>query len=108
MSRNRSPKDIFRWLPDYKGIFEGYNGDGAIDLVNTVSGSHVTGDILVWDLQHVFEHEWYIAPNQMFPSGEPDSVIRGELKQDEGDSDMLLIMTHSRLTKSTALTLARG
>ena len=42
------------------------------------------------------------APNQMFPSGEPDSVIRGELKQDEGDSDMLLIMTHSRLTKSTA------
>jgi hypothetical protein len=44
------PKEIFRWLPDYKGTFDGYNG-GAIDLVNTVSGSHVTGDILVWDLR---------------------------------------------------------
>ena len=69
------PKDIFRWLPDYKGAFEGYNG-GAIDLVNTVSGSHVTGDILVWDLHNVFEYEWHIAPNQMFPNGEPKSVIR--------------------------------
>ncbi|WP_458719542.1 SRPBCC family protein [Candidatus Nitrosocosmicus sp. R] len=28
------PKEIFRWLPDYKGTFDGYNG-GAIDLVNT-------------------------------------------------------------------------
>ena len=48
------PKEIFRWLPDYKGTFDGYNG-GAIDLVNTVSGSHVTGDILVWDLHRVFD-----------------------------------------------------
>ena len=49
------PKEIFRWLPDYKGTFDGYNG-GAIDLVNTVSGSHVTGDILVWDLHRIFEY----------------------------------------------------
>ncbi len=100
------PKDIFRWLPDYKGVFEGHKG-GAIDLVNTVSGSHVTGDILVWDLRRVFEHEWHIAPNKMFPNGEPESVIRWVLKHDD-DSDMLLIMTHSHLTKSTALTLAPG
>jgi uncharacterized protein YndB with AHSA1/START domain len=46
------PKEIFRWLPDYKGTFDGYNG-GAIDLVNTVSGSHVTGDILVCDLHRI-------------------------------------------------------
>jgi uncharacterized protein YndB with AHSA1/START domain len=100
------PKEIFRWLPDYKGTFDGYNG-GAIDLVNTVSGSHVTGDILGWDLHHVFEYEWHISPNPMFPHGEPESVIRWELKQD-GDSDTLLIVTHSRLTKSTALRLAPG
>jgi len=25
------PNEIFRWLPGYKGTFEGYNG-GAIDL----------------------------------------------------------------------------
>ncbi|MGC2562928.1 MAG: SRPBCC domain-containing protein, partial [Nitrososphaeraceae archaeon] len=59
-------KEIFRWLPDYKGVFDGYKG-GAIDLVNTVSGSHVTGNILVCDLHHVFEYEWHISPNQMFP-----------------------------------------
>jgi hypothetical protein len=43
----------------------------------------------------------------MFPHGELESVIRWELKQD-GDSDTLLIVTHSRLAKSTALSLAPG
>jgi hypothetical protein len=93
-------------LPDYKGTFDGYNG-GAIDLVNTVSGSHVTGNILVWDLHRVFEHEWHISPNQMFLHGEPESVIRWELEQD-GDSDTIFTVTHSRLTKSIALRLAPG
>jgi hypothetical protein len=36
-------KEIFRWLPDYSGTFDGYKG-GAIDIVNSLSGSHVTGD----------------------------------------------------------------
>ena len=99
-------KEIFRWLPDYKGVFDGYKG-GAIDLVNTVSGSHVTGNILVCDLHHVFEYEWHISPNQMFPHGEPESVIRFELNHD-GDSDTLLTVTHRRVTKSTALSLAPG
>ena len=102
------PKEILRWLPDYKGTFEGYNG-GSIDLVNTVSGSHVTGDILVYDLYRVFEYEWHIAPNKMFPNGESESVIQWELKQDSNSkADTILIMTHSRLTKSTALSLAPG
>ena len=87
-------KEIFKWLPDYKGVFDGYTG-GAIDLVDTVLGSHVTGDILVWDLHHVFEYEWHISPNPMFPHGEPESLIRWELKQD-GDSDTILTVTHSR------------
>lgn len=101
-------KEIFKWLPDYKGVFEGHNG-GSIDLVNTVSGSHVTGDILVWDLHRAFEYEWHIAPNQMFPNGEPESVIRWELKQDgDSNTDTLFIMTHSRLTKSTAQSFAPG
>jgi uncharacterized protein YndB with AHSA1/START domain len=99
-------KEIFKWLPDYKGTFDGYNG-GAIDLVNTVSGSRVTENILVWDLHRVFEYEWHISSNLMFPHGDPESVIRWDLKQD-GDSDTLLIVTHSLLTKSTALRLAPG
>jgi hypothetical protein len=74
-------KEIFKWLSDYKGTFDGYNG-GAIHLVNTVSGSRVTGNILVWDLHRVFEYEWHISSNLMFPHGEPESVIRWDLKQD--------------------------
>lgn len=99
-------KEIFRWLPDYKGIFEGYTG-GTIDLINTVSGSHVTGNVLVFDLYHLFEHGWHILPNQMFPKGESESVIQWDLKKD-GQSDTLLTVTHSKLTKSTALTFAPG
>jgi uncharacterized protein YndB with AHSA1/START domain len=99
-------KEIFRWLPDYKGTFEGYKG-GTIDLINTVSGSHVTGKVLVFDLYHLFEHEWHILPNQMFPKGEPESVIKWDLKKAD-ESDTLLTVTHSKLTKSTALTFAPG
>ena len=43
----------------------------------------------------------------MFPHGEPESIIRWELKQDS-DSDTHLTVTHRRLTKSTALRLAPG
>jgi uncharacterized protein YndB with AHSA1/START domain len=99
-------KEIFRWLPDYKGTFDGYKG-GKIDLLNVVSGSHVSGKVLVFDLYHIFEYEWHISPNQMFLEGEPESFIRWELKQN-GDSDTLLIVTHNHLTKSTALTFAPG
>lgn len=99
-------KEIFRWLPDYKGTFE-KNKDGTIDLLNVVSGSHVTGKVLSYDLYRVFEHEWHIAPNQMLPKGEPESVIRWEFKVD-GKSGTLVVVTHTHLTKSTALTFAPG
>jgi hypothetical protein len=69
-------------LPDYKGVFGGYKG-GAIDLVNTLTGSHVTGDILVSDLHCVFEYEWHISPNPVFPHGEPESVIGGRSSRTE-------------------------
>ena len=39
------PKEISGWMSNYKGVVDGYTG-GAIDFVNTVSGSHITGDIL--------------------------------------------------------------
>ena len=101
-------KEVFRWLPDYNGTFDGYKG-GKIDLLNVVSGSHVTGNVLVYDLYRIFEYEWNIVPNQMFPKGEPESVIRWDLKQNgDSNTDTLLIVTHNRLTKSTALTFAPG
>ena len=93
-------------MSNYKGVAEGYTG-GAIDFVNTVSGSHVTGDILAWDPHRYSEYEWHISPSQSFPHGEPESVILRELKQDV-DSGALLTLTHSRLTKSTSLSFAPG
>jgi hypothetical protein len=44
----------------------------------------------------------------MFPHGEPESVIRWELKQDGDSNNTLLTLTHSRLTKSTSLRFAPG
>jgi uncharacterized protein YndB with AHSA1/START domain len=99
-------KEIFRWLPNYKGTFDWYEG-GAIDIVNTLTGSHVTGEILVSDLHRVFEYEWHISPNLAFPHGEPESLVRWELKQG-GDSDAILTVTHSRLTKPTSLIFSPG
>jgi Activator of Hsp90 ATPase homolog 1-like protein len=64
-------------------------------------------EILVSDLHRVFEHEWHISPNPAFPHGEPESLVQWELRQD-GDSDTILSVTHSRLTKPTALIFAPG
>jgi uncharacterized protein YndB with AHSA1/START domain len=99
------PRELSGWM-NTKAVIDGRNG-GTIDFVNTVSGFHTTGRILVWDPQHVFEHEWHIAPNPSLPHGEPEATIRWELKRD-GDSDTLLVLTHSRLTKSTSLRFAPG
>jgi uncharacterized protein YndB with AHSA1/START domain len=86
------PKEIFAWMSDYKGVIDGYKG-GAIDLVNTVSGSHVTGDILVWDLHRVFEYEWHISPNiSWFPHG---SLMENLNLLSGGSSSRTAIQLHS-------------
>ena len=40
-----NPKEIFKWLPDYKGTFDGLQMVIQMIFVNTVSGSHVTEEI---------------------------------------------------------------
>jgi uncharacterized protein YndB with AHSA1/START domain len=99
------PKELASWF-NTKAVIDGRNG-GTIDFVNTVSRFHTTGRILVWDPPSVFEHEWHIAPNPLVPKGEPDAVIRWELVRD-GDSNTILIVTFSRLTKHIALLFAPG
>jgi len=99
------PKQLSEWM-NTKAIIHGKRG-GTIDFVNTVSGFHTSGDILVWEPNQVFEHEWHIAPNPGLPQGEPNSIIRWELEQD-GDSDTLLTLTHNRLGKSISLRFAPG
>jgi uncharacterized protein YndB with AHSA1/START domain len=99
------PKQLSGWM-NTKAVINGRKG-GTIDFVNTVSGFHTTGHILVLEANSVFEHEWHIAPNSSLPQGEPKSVIRWELEQD-GDSDTLLTLTHSHLSKSLSLRFAPG
>ena len=102
------PKELAGWM-NTKAVIDGRIG-GTIDFINTVSGFHTTGRILVWDPLCVFEYEWHIAPNPSLPNGEPEAVIRWELKQNGGDSNnnTLLTLAHSRLTKSTSLLFAPG
>ena len=99
------PKQLSEWM-NTKAIINGKNG-GTIDFVNTISGFHTLGDILTWEPNKVFEHQWHIASNPSLPLGEPNSLIRWELEQD-GESDTLLTLTHSYLSKSLSLRFAPG
>jgi Activator of Hsp90 ATPase homolog 1-like protein len=65
------------------------------------------GRILIWDPQRAFEHEWHIVPNPSLPNGEPESNIRWELEKD-GDSNVLLTLTHSRLSRYSSGNFAPG
>jgi len=99
------PKRLSEWM-NTKAIINGKNG-GTIDFVNTISAFHTLGDILKWEPNKVFEHQWHIASNPGLPLGEPNSIIRWELEQD-GESDTLLTLTHSYLNKSLSLRFAPG
>jgi hypothetical protein len=89
-----------------KAIINGRSG-GTINFVNTVSGFHTLGDILVWQPNKLFEHEWHIAPNPSLPQGESHSIIRWALEQD-GDSNTLLTLNHSYLSRLISLRFAPG
>jgi uncharacterized protein YndB with AHSA1/START domain len=103
------PKELVGWM-NTNAVINGRNG-GTIDFVNTFSGFHTIGRILVWNPLRVFEHEWYISPNPSLPNGESESVIRWELKPNDNSSlntKTLLTLTHSRLTKLTSSWFAPG
>jgi uncharacterized protein YndB with AHSA1/START domain len=99
------PKQLSRWM-NTKAIINGRSG-GTINFVNTVSGFHTSGDILDWQPNKVFEHEWHISPNPSLPQGESHSIIRWTLEQ-AGDSNTLLTLTHSYLSRSLSLRFAPG
>lgn len=99
------PAQLFGWM-NTNAIINGKNG-GTVDFVNIVSGFHTSGNILIWEPNKTFEHEWHIAPNPSLPQGESHSIIRWDLEQD-GDSDTLLTLTHRYLSKSISLRFAPG
>jgi uncharacterized protein YndB with AHSA1/START domain len=99
------PRQLSVWM-NTRAIINGRSG-GKIDFVNTLSGFHTSGDILIWEPNNVFEHEWHIAPNPSLPQGDPHSIIRWELKEGR-NSDTLLNLAHRRLGKSISLRFAPG
>jgi uncharacterized protein YndB with AHSA1/START domain len=101
-----APKALVGWM-NTKAVIDGRNG-GTIDFVNTVSGFHTEGRILVWEPQRVFEHEWHIAPNPSLPAGEPKAIIHWQLEKDGNSNNTLLTLNHSHLTRSTSQNFAPG
>ena len=99
------PNKLSEWM-NTKAIVDWRDG-GTVDFVNIVSGFHTSGNILTWHPNKTLEHEWHIAPNPSLPQGESHSIIRWDLEQD-GDSDTLLTLTHSYLSKLISVRFAPG
>ena len=97
------PQELGSWYMA-KATIDGHPGS-SIEMHTGPSQFHVTGRILVWDPPRTFEHEWRVAPRPELPEGE-DAVIRWELEPvPEGTR---LVLTHRRLTRTTALGFAPG
>lgn len=101
--------EVAKWMSDYKGKFDRREG-GSIDLINVVSGSHVTGHILTWHPCDAFEYEWHIDSNPLFPGREPRSIVRWDLyeKKEDSTNNTRLTMSHKYLSKSTSLMFTPG
>ncbi len=97
------PTELSRWYLA-KARVEGRPG-GSVELEAGPSQFHVVGRILAWDPPRLFEHEWKVERRPELPEGE-DAVIRWELRPD-GDGT-LLHLTHTRLTRRTAVGFAPG
>jgi hypothetical protein len=74
-------------------------------MVTGTAGFHWIGRILVWQPFTALEYEFNAEPHAHLPGGER-SVLRYDLRPVDGGT--LLILTHSRLTKRTALGFAPG
>lgn len=93
-----NPEQLSSWYMAQAAI-DGRPG-GIVDFRMGPGQLHVTGRIREWKPPHVFEYEWKVKPWQGMPNGE-DAVVRWELRRDgEGT---LLVLTHSNLTKRSAL-----
>ena len=97
------PKELEEWYLT-KASIDRRQG-GRIEFWSGPTRVHVTGNILVWDPQHVFEHEWIVEPSDGFPRGE-NATIRWEIRPD-GEASVLK-MTHRNLSRRTALNFSSG
>lgn len=108
-----SPERIWRALTDPGELRQWYMAEalidgrpgGSVDLVTGPARFHWTGKILTWEPHSVFEYEMNTPPHPHLPNGE-QTVVRYELVPSEGGT--LLRVSHSRLSRSTALGFAPG
>jgi uncharacterized protein YndB with AHSA1/START domain len=97
------PEQIRQWFATEARI-DGWKG-GTVDLVTGPNRVHGTGRILEWVPPRVYEYEWNVEPNSYLPTGEA-SVVRWELTP--SGAGTLLVLSHRRLTRSTATIFRRG
>ena len=77
---------------------------GTLDM-HHISGVHAAGRVLEWSPPRVYEYEWNVESGPGLPQGEY-SIVRWELTPTKEGT--LLVLTHRRLTQSTARVFARG
>jgi uncharacterized protein YndB with AHSA1/START domain len=108
-----SPERVWRALTSADELAEWYMAEatidgrpgGSIDMVAGPARFHWTGKILTWQPFSLLEYEFNTPPHEFLPTGE-ESIIRFELKPVNDGTELTL--THSRLTKTTALGFAPG
>jgi uncharacterized protein YndB with AHSA1/START domain len=69
------------------------------------NGVRATGRVLEWRPPRAYEYEWNLPPGQYQPQGEA-SIVRWDLTPTEEGT--LLVLTHRKLSRSTAETFVRG
>jgi uncharacterized protein YndB with AHSA1/START domain len=97
------PAQLRQWFMTVAKI-DGRPG-GSVNMVSGPARFEWTGAILAWEPPRLYEYEWNVAPRTELPQGER-SIVRWELQPQEGGT--LLTLTHSRLTRGTALGFAPG
>lgn len=108
-----SPERVWRALTDPAEIRQWSLGEAKVDgraggSYETVTGPAQfawTGRILVWEPFSIFEYESNTPPHQHLPQGEK-TIVRYEIEPREDGS--VLRLTHSRLTRPTAIGFAPG
>lgn len=102
-----NPEDLSAWLVQSARVDARVGG--SIEYVSTPTPFVWTGQILVWDPPHVFEHELNVDPQPAvaphLPSGER-TIARWELTA-QGASTVLRL-TYRGFTKPTATGFAPG
>jgi len=97
------PEELRQWFMA-KAKIDGRPG-GSIEMIAGPAQFHWTGRILTWNPVSVLEYEFNAEPCEQLPDGER-SVVRYELRS--VGACTLLTLTHSRLSKRTALGFAPG